>query len=632
MFKRITSICVAAVLLCGIVPFSVFAASCNHNYTATVTAPTCTAQGYTTYTCDYCGDSYKDNYVPEKGHNHSSVVTPPTCTERGYTTHTCVDCGDSYVDSPVESKGHSYTASIVPPDCDDRGYTLHTCSDCGHNYKDNYVPKNGHKYDSVVTAPTCTERGYTTHTCSVCGDSYVDSYVKANGHTAGDGATCTEDQTCTICGDVVTDKLGHDYKAVVTAPTCTEQGYTTHTCDRCGDSYVDSYVPANGHTPGKAATCITDQTCEICGTVLKGALGHFYETSVTSPTCTEGGYLLHTCMDCGHSYTDNYVPANGHTAGDEATCTADQTCKVCGDVLVEKLGHNHIAVVTPPTCTEGGYTTHTCDRCGDSYVDSRVPANGHTPGDEATCTEDQTCTVCGELLKEKLGHYYESTVMPPNCTEQGYTAHICRDCGHSYKDDYKRPYGHEYVHVVVSPECEEKGYTSHICSFCGDSYNDSYVPAKGHNYSQIAVTDPTCEEEGFTTHTCVDCGDSYDDNYTDPKGHGEGVWGPFEGESVDGHPIEGLCCEDCGDIIGARELVPYLLGDVNFDGKIDKKDYTLIKRYCFETYLFDYFQMYVGDVNMDGVVDKKDYTLVKRSCFDTAVIDPEYVDIPVPIE
>ena len=32
--------------------------------------------------------------------------------------------------------------------------------------------------------------------------------------------------------------LGHDYKSAVTAPTCTEPGYTTHTCKRCGDSYV----------------------------------------------------------------------------------------------------------------------------------------------------------------------------------------------------------------------------------------------------------------------------------------------------------------------------------------------------------------------------------------------------------
>ena len=41
----------------------------------------------------------------------------------------------------------------------------------------------------------------------------------------------------------------HDYKTVVTAPTCTEQGYTTHTCE-CGASYVDAYTDALGHDWG----------------------------------------------------------------------------------------------------------------------------------------------------------------------------------------------------------------------------------------------------------------------------------------------------------------------------------------------------------------------------------------------
>lgn len=38
----------------------------------------------------------------------------------------------------------------------------------------------------------------------------------------------------------------HEYKSVVTPPTMENQGYTTHTCSRCGDSYVDSYVDSLG--------------------------------------------------------------------------------------------------------------------------------------------------------------------------------------------------------------------------------------------------------------------------------------------------------------------------------------------------------------------------------------------------
>ncbi len=39
----------------------------------------------------------------------------------------------------------------------------------------------------------------------------------------------------------------HDYTAVVTQPTCTEKGYTTYTCTRCGDSYVSDEVASLGH-------------------------------------------------------------------------------------------------------------------------------------------------------------------------------------------------------------------------------------------------------------------------------------------------------------------------------------------------------------------------------------------------
>ncbi|MBR3973073.1 MAG: hypothetical protein IKJ99_03865, partial [Oscillospiraceae bacterium] len=54
------------------------------------------------------------------------------------------------------------------------------------------------------------------------------------------------------------EKCEHSYTSVVTDPTCTEKGYTTHTCDKCGDSYKDSYTDALGHE-------YVDGTCENCG-------------------------------------------------------------------------------------------------------------------------------------------------------------------------------------------------------------------------------------------------------------------------------------------------------------------------------------------------------------------------------
>ena len=51
--------------------------------------------------------------------------------------------------------------------------------------------------------------------------------------------------------------------------------------------------------------------------------------------------------------------------------------------------HTYQAVATPPTCLEDGFTTYTCSKCGDSFVDDKVPALGHD-------YKNGVCTRCGE--------------------------------------------------------------------------------------------------------------------------------------------------------------------------------------------------------------------------------------------
>ena len=72
------------------------AAACKQNhehaYTATVTAPTCTAEGFTTHKCE-CGDSYVDTKVAALGHDYcSTVLTYPSVTEAGERKLTCTRC------------------------------------------------------------------------------------------------------------------------------------------------------------------------------------------------------------------------------------------------------------------------------------------------------------------------------------------------------------------------------------------------------------------------------------------------------------------------------------------------------------------------------------------------------------
>ena len=154
----------------------------------------------------------------------------------------------------------------------------------------------------------------------------------------------------------------HSYTAVVTPPTCTEKGYTTHTCS-CGHSYVDTYTDALGHAwdsgkvtkPATATeTGIKTFTCTRCGATKTETIPvlphtHSYKAVVTAPTCTEKGYTTHTCA-CGHSYVDTYTDALGH-AWDSGKVTK------------------------PATATEAGIKTFTCTRCSATKTET-IPATG----------------------------------------------------------------------------------------------------------------------------------------------------------------------------------------------------------------------------------------------------------------
>ena len=232
-------------------------------------------------------------------HYYTATVTAPTCTAKGYTTHTCT-CGDSYVDTYTDALGHAWDNGKVTkqPTEAETGVKTFTCTRCGET-KTEIIPKltHEHSYKAVVTAPTCTEKGYTTHTCA-CGDSYVDTYTDALGHAWDNGKvtkqpteaeTGVKTFTCTRCGETKTETIpalshDHNYKDIVTAPTCTEKGYTTHTCV-CGDSYVDSYVLPLGHDWGS-------------GKVTK------------EPTATENGIKTYICARCGETKTE-VIPAGG---------------------------------------------------------------------------------------------------------------------------------------------------------------------------------------------------------------------------------------------------------------------------------------------------------------------------------
>ena len=180
-------------------------------------------------------------------------------------------------------------------------------------------------------------------------------------------ATCTDDGAmgtlgCTGCIDVgaatpntaILAPGSHRCKTVVTAPTCSQAGYTTYSCVACTYTNVE---------PGEDATG-----------------EHTYEAVVTAPTCGAAGYTTYTCA-CGDTYVENGDPATGE--------------------------HDYVEVKTAPTCITAGYSTYTCSVCEDSYVEAGKPATGHKPAKSEYRAPTRTkkgaaagykCTVCNTVL------------------------------------------------------------------------------------------------------------------------------------------------------------------------------------------------------------------------------------------
>ena len=67
----------------------------GHDYVVKVTEPTCTTQGFTTYECSICDDSYTENYIEPLNHSSYSWHTAinPTATSEGLAEKRCDYCG-----------------------------------------------------------------------------------------------------------------------------------------------------------------------------------------------------------------------------------------------------------------------------------------------------------------------------------------------------------------------------------------------------------------------------------------------------------------------------------------------------------------------------------------------------------
>lgn len=356
--------------------------------------------------------------------------------------------------------------------------------------------------------PTCEEEGFESSRCLLCGEEKTET-IAAVGHEWDDG--------------------------IVTPPTCTEDGFISYTC-----------LNDPTHTKTEKGDAL---------------LGHSWEeVEIVAPTCEEGGYTSYVCRnDPEHTKRENEVAPLEHDFG-EWEETKAPTCGGNGEEKrVCKRDPNHVetreisalehewneGVMTPPTCTEDGYTTYTCLKdATHTKVEKGEPAFGHDFGEWQKLAET-TCEKNGKLYREckndpshyeietipAFGHsYVENGRQAPTCTDEGWIDYVCEnDPSHTHRETVSA-LGHtkENGNVTVAATCCSVGEIAYNCPVCGADFTEEIpIDPEAHEWDELWETkrEPTCSVSGIEACHCVLNGEHINERLIAPLGHiwGEGV-------------------------------------------------------------------------------------------------------------
>ena len=171
-----------------------------------------------------------------------------------------------------------------------------------------------------------------------------------------------------VAGLTACKKISHDhtYETEVVAPTCTEQGYTLHTCKGCGDSYKDTYVSALGHSYGEPSWAWSEDYTNATATFT--CTNDSEHVNTLTATVTDKVTTPVTCTTDGEKDYTATVTFNNQTYTDVKTVTVEKTghsisgnsCVNCGQPASEGLDMVLIS--------EGEYTVSGIGTCTDTEI------------------------------------------------------------------------------------------------------------------------------------------------------------------------------------------------------------------------------------------------------------------------
>lgn len=321
-------------------------ALCDDSYVKKSSTPaTCTQDEQIVYECSVCHRIKTEVGEKKKGHDYE-VVSPKvdaTCETPGKTEEKrCKNCGDTIGGDVIPALKHDYSILVSKKQeatCTTDGKEAeYECSKCGNHTGGEVIKATGHKFTVLVSKEqeaTCTTDGKkAVYKCENCDETNGGAVIPALGHNyqyfeAENKIVCSRCHDEKKVGTSYTVPSGYTLVETV-PPKCTEIGYTLYKNSEGKEFYNDIKSPT-GHQYGEAtvhpATCTEDEysvrICSVCNhkdVVTKEGtkLGHSYIKNVVAPTCTEQGYTIYKCKNCGDTYKDDYVKAKDHDFSNNA--------------------------------------------------------------------------------------------------------------------------------------------------------------------------------------------------------------------------------------------------------------------------------------------------------------------------
>lgn len=534
----------------------------EHKWSAwTSTEPNKEANGAQTRNCSDCGRVETISCVYETTHKDA------TCTAPEITTYKCKDCGHGYTVTGKAATGHYYTDTADVKS--NSGSHSYGCTEC-----DTYG------YDGIQNAAEPCDYGYTKTTdgqhkatCKVCNYSFTENCVAAEGKEA----TCSALAVCGKCNNKFGEYAAHNFTADG-GIVALENGKHAYRCENCKDknkygvaANEDESVACSGGT----ATCSAPANCEVCGQAYGNvdAKAHVWgewnnvedtethkrvckldnthtETqdclcaspTASPPDCNTPSYTYNTCDDCGHEWQTANDDALGHdwsgawVANEDGTHTKTcaRDCAYADNTLTKPCADAE-PFVKEATCTEGGYTAHTCDGCGYEWETDPVPATGHSYNNkkkseeitykrsDKSCTTDLTywyvcdnCDASAEVDKdnekfvltdlywmpeggEQTGHDFteksdKHLANAATCTEKADYYYECQNCDAVGTETYEagETLGHEWVHPaedkladynVVKADCVTDATYYYVCNRDGCGISSKNVKTDGETWT-----------------------------------------------------------------------------------------------------------------------------------------------------